>query len=190
MSESNAPSSKKAFYKRWWFWALAVVVVIIIASSGGDKDLSSTATTASQKTAQAEVTYKLKDEAPAGDLTFVANSITKKKTVGSGYFAKTSQSGTYAIVNVTVKNTGKETITIDSSLFSMFDSQGREFKYSIDGQTAYMTAGKDNFFLKQVQPGLSATGEIIFEIPEDTAGLKLSVRSGVFSSKKAVINLE
>lgn len=34
------------------------------------------------------------------------------------------------------------------------------------------------------------TGDVVFEIPEDATGLKLIVKSGIFSSKKATIDLE
>lgn len=91
---------------------------------------------------------------------------------------------------MTVKNNGSDTITIDSSLFSLTDSQGREFSHSNDGQTALIMSGSNNFFLKQVQPGLSATGDIVFEIPTDASGLTLTVKPSIFSGKKASINLE
>jgi hypothetical protein len=62
---TNAPSTKKPFYKRWWF--IAIVVVIVLAGLGkamsGDKngDKSATSTTASQSATTPEKT----SEAPA-----------------------------------------------------------------------------------------------------------------------------
>ena len=192
MNENN--KEKKPFYKRWWVWVIAIIFVIIVSSSGGD-DKSNTSTSGeegskTQAVSKTEQSYGLKQEAPAGDLIFTANSVTKKKTIGSSVFAKTSQSGTFVIVNMTLANKGKETLTTDSSLFELMDSEGRTFENSRDGQAAVMLGGNDNFFLKQVQPGLSATGDVVFEVPSDASGLKIVVRAGAFSSKKATINLE
>jgi hypothetical protein len=172
------------------FGAFIVLIIVIAAASGGSSSNSTNSGSSGSGTATAETSYTLKEEAPAGDLSFTANTVTKKATIGSGYTAKSSQSGTYFVVNVTVKNNGNETITIDSSLFSLTDNQGREFSHSNDGQTALMMSGSNNFFLKQVQPGLSSTGDIVFEIPTDTSGLKLTVKPSIFSGKKATINLE
>lgn len=180
MSEDK--KEKKPIWKRWWLWAVVILVLLIAAcSNGGNKDNNNSG---SGSTNSEATTYGLNQEAPAGDLSFTVNSVSKKKTIGSAYTSKTSQSGTYALIDVTVKNSGKDTITIDSSLFSIVDNQGREFKYSTDGQTAYTMAGAENFFLKQIQPGLSVTGVVVFELPEDATGLQLIARAGVFSSKK------
>lgn len=190
MSDSTKP--KRPWYVNCLlvFGGFIVLIIIIAAASGGGSDSSGDSSTNTDTSVVAKTSFALKEEAPAGDLTFTANSVTKKKTIGSSYFSKTSQSGIYAVVNVTVKNNGMDTITIDSSFFSVTDNQGREFSYSTDGQTALMSTGGDNFFLKQAQPGLSATGEVVFEVPEDAAGLALTVKPGVFSSKKATISLE
>lgn len=170
------------------------MIIIIAAASGGSssEDNSTTGSNnSSSKAGSTETIYTLTDEAPAGDLTFIVNSATKKTSVGSGYFVKTSQSGTYLIVNATVTNKGTETITIDSSFFTLTDGQGREYSSSSEGQTALSTSnGSIDFFLKQVQPSLSATGEVVFEIPKDATDLKLNVKPGLFSSKKAIINIE
>ncbi|MCR4314254.1 MAG: DUF4352 domain-containing protein [Candidatus Uhrbacteria bacterium] len=171
---------------------IVLIIIIAVASSGGSStDSSDNGSTGNGGTNSAsETAYGLEQEAPAGDLIFTANSITKKATIGSSYSAKTSQSGTYLLVNVTVENSGNETITIDSSLFSLTDSEGREFSHSNEGQTALIMSGSNNFFLKQVQPGLSSTGDVVFEIPTDATGLQLTVKPSIFSGKKATISLE
>lgn len=193
MSDSSKP--KRPWYVNCLlvFGGFIVLIIIIAAASGGgpSTDSSNSNSTGDNGTSSTSATtYGLKQEAPAGDLTFTANSISKKTTVGSSYSAKTSQSGTYLLVNVTVENNGNETITIDSSLFSLTDSEGREFSHSNEGQTALIMSGSNNFFLKQVQPGLSSTGDVVFEIPTDATGLQLTVKPSIFSGKKAVINLE
>ena len=192
---SDVTKAKRPWYVNclFAFGAFIVLIIIIAAASGGGSstdDSSGGSDDSSKNSATVATTYALKEEAPAGDLMFTANSMAKKQTVGSGYFAKTSQSGTYLVINMTVENNGSDTITIDSSLFTVTEDEGREFSHSNDGQSALITNGTNNFFLKQVQPGLSATGDIVFEVPEDATGLQLIVKPSIFSTKKATINLE
>ena len=191
MSDSSKP--KRPWYVNCLlvFGGFIVLIIIIAAAGGGSSSDSSDGSSSDNGSNSAtETTYGLTEEASAGDLAFTANSITKKTTIGSSYSAKTSQSGTYLLINVTVENNGNETITIDSSLFSLTDSEGREFTHSNEGQTALIMSGSNNFFLKQVQPGLSSTGDVVFEIPTDATGLQLTVKPSIFSGKKATINLE
>lgn len=191
MSDSSKP--KRPWYVNCLlvFGGFIVLIIIIAAAGGGSSNDSSDGSSSDNgSNSAAGTSFGLQQEAPAGDLIFTANSITKKTTIGSSYSAKTSQSGTYLLVNVTVENNGNETITIDSSLFSLTDSEGREFSHSNEGQTALIMSGSNNFFLKQVQPGLSSTGDVVFEIPTDASGLQLTVKPSIFSGKKAVINLE
>ena len=181
---------KKPLLKRWWFWAIAVFVLIIIVSvSGGESpSTDSTGSSDTRSSAPAQTAFGVGDEATVGDLTYKVNSSSEKSSVGSSAFAKTTE-GKFVIVNVTVRNNANETKTIDSSLFKMKDGAGREFDYSTEGNTAHMLSGGEDFFLQQVQPGLTVTGEIVFEVPADSDNLQLRVRPGIFSSKYAEINL-
>lgn len=192
MSDSTKP--KRPWYVNCLiaFGAFFVLIIVIGVASGGKSTSTSGTDSANSgtSTAATPADYKIKEEAAAGDLHFMVNSITKQKTVGSGYSLKKSQSGTYAILDVSVVNGSKDTVTIDSSFFNLSDSEGRKFTNSTDGQTALMLSGGDNFFLKQVQPGLGVRGNVVFEIPEDATGLKLTVQSGIFGTEKATIDLE
>jgi hypothetical protein len=67
------------------------------------------------------------------------------------------------------------------------DSQGRKFDRSIEGQTAKgLSQGKVDLFLQQVQPGLSVTGEIVFDLPDDASDLKLLVKGSMFGTEKQI----
>ena len=86
-----------------------------------------------------------------------------------------------------IENKGKETVTIDSSMLQITDNQNRKFDRSIDGQTAKgLAQGKVDLFLQQVQPGLSVTGDIVFDLPADIQEAKLIVKGSLFSPGKEI----
>ncbi len=191
MSDSAKP--KRPWYVNclFAFGVFIVLIIVIAAVSGGKSSTSGNDSTGSDTGSNAAAAdFKLKEDAAAGDLHFMVNSMTRQKSVGSGYSLKKSQTGTYVILDVSVTNESKDTVTIDSSFFNLSDSEGRKFTNSTDGQTALMLSGGDNFFLKQVQPGLGVKGSVVFEIPENATGLKLTVQSGIFGTEKATIDLE
>lgn len=93
----------------------------------------------------------------------------------------------FYIITLKIENKGKETKTVDSSMITLTDSQGRKFDRSIEGQTAKgLSQGKVDLFLQQVQPGLSVTGDIVFDIPKDATGLTLNVKGSLFGSAKQI----
>jgi hypothetical protein len=49
-----------------------------------------------------------------------------------------------------------------------------------------MAEGKTDFFLQQVQPGLSTTGDLVFDIPAHDTGLKLLVQGSLFSDGQTI----
>jgi hypothetical protein len=171
--------------------AIAVIIVIgIVASAaGGSKSSSSsspstpsnsgTAQTQDQTQSPAPTMAKLNQPVQSGDLSFIATQITNAKSLGNDFMKKDAQ-GTFKIVTLKISNTGKETKTVDSSMIKLKDGQGRTFERSIDGQTAKgLSQGKVDLFLQQIQPSLSVTGDIVFDIPADATNLKLEVQGGL-----------
>ncbi len=168
---------------------LVIILIVIISSSSGNKNKgTNTVTTqgSNNKTTQTETIGKIGDAVTANDLSFTATDISKAKSLGSSYSKKEAQ-GTFNVITLTIKNTGKETVTIDSSMLKVIDSQGRKFDYSIEGQTAKgLAQGKVDLFLQQVQPGLSVTGDIVFDLPDDATDLKLIVKGSMFGTEKQI----
>jgi hypothetical protein len=97
--------------------------------------------------------------------------------------------GKFVIVQVTVLNNDKESRMVDGSMFKLVGSDGTEFSaYS----EADMYINSDlGFFLEQVNPKMTRTGKIAFEVPADASGLQLEVSSGLGWSggEYEVINL-
>ncbi|PED42282.1 hypothetical protein COK98_02730 [Bacillus cereus] len=60
------------------------------------------------------------------------------------------------------------------------DDQGREFSNSSKAQIALHVSDKDSKLLfEKLNPGLSQTGKIIFDVPKDAEGLILKARDGM-----------
>jgi hypothetical protein len=167
---------------------LALVLIGMVSSSGSKNAGTTTNTSGSPKNEakKDQPIVKIGEAVQANDLSFTVTDTTKAKSLGNSYTKKDAQ-GTFNIITLNIKNTGKETVTIDSSMMKITDSQGRTFDRSIEGQTAKgLSQGKVDLFLQQVQPGLAVTGEIVFDLPDDAAGLTLLVRGSIFGSEKQI----
>jgi hypothetical protein len=167
-----------------------VVFIVVIGSSGGSSNTSnSTPTSQEQAKNEAKVIAKIGEVAQSSDLAFTATNVKDYQSLGNSFTRKDAQ-GVFKVITLKIENTGKETKTIDSSMIKLRDSQGRTFERSIDGQTAKgLAQGQVDLFLQQVQPSLSVTGEIVFDIPKDAEGLVLEVKGGLFATA-AEIKLE
>ena len=169
-----------------WTVILALMLIGIVSSAansgkGGTSSGTGTSSSPSSQQPSGAKTGKIGQTVADGDLAFTVNSISTASSVGNSYVAKTAQ-GIYYIITIKIDNNGKDTKTINASDFNVVDSQGRKFDYSNDGQLAMEeSTGTTDLFLQQVQPGLSVTGKIIFDVPKDATGLKLLAQGGLFT---------
>ena len=167
-----------------FFVFILVIIVISATSSGSNKGGSSNGATSAQ-TSQTQ-TAKVGSTVNDGDLAFTVQSVDTAQTVGNSFSQKTAQ-GQYVILTVKIQNNGKDTKTINASDFTVVDSQGRKYDYSTDGQTAMeMTDGSTSFFLQQIQPSLSVTGKIVFDVPASATGLKLMAQGDIFNNPVSI----
>lgn len=187
--------------KQNWFlkhkFMTVVIAIVLIAMLGGKKndntnnpssnDSNSTSKQEQQK--QQKTNFKMNEPAQNGDLAFTVTQLKDAKSLGNSYTKKQAQ-GTFKVITVKIENKGKETKTIDSSMLKLKDGQGRTFERSSDGQVAKgLAQGQVDLFLQQVQPSLSVTGEIVFDIPADATNLTLEAKDGIFG-KAVEIELE
>ncbi len=86
--------------------------------------------------------------------------------------------GRFIIVRVSVSNRQNTAITMDTGLFEILDSSGNVYSASEKGLDV---ATSDNLFLEQINPGLTKTGLVVFDVPQalrlDT--LRLKFRGGM-----------
>lgn len=173
---------------KWGVIVIAAIIFISVISGGDESPSTSSEGESSSKTEdnKEERIVKIRDEVIANDLAFTVTDISQAKSLGSS-FTKADAQGTFNVVTLTIKNVGKETVTIDSSMMKIIDSEGRKFDRSVDGQTAKgLSQGKVDLFLQQVQPGLSVTGDLVFDLPDDATDLKLIVKGSMFGTEKQI----
>lgn len=169
---------------------VVIVLVIAIGSSGGSDSSTSNSGNSNNKQEQTskdeKVMAKIGEVAQSSDLAFTVTGVKDYQSLGNSFTSKDAQ-GVFKVVTLKIENTGKETKTIDSSMIKLADDQGRTFERSIDGQTAKgLAQGQVDLFLQQVQPSLSVTGEVVFDIPVDAQGLVLQVRGGLFATEAEI----
>ncbi|WJE53640.1 DUF4352 domain-containing protein [Bacillus cereus] len=176
---------KKPFYKKWWFWV--IVVIVVIGAAGNDSDKKEEAKQETKKeepkkeeTKKEEPKKELSKEGESSKVKIAVGSVETLESVGNDITNEKAQ-GVFKVVEISITNNQKDAITVDANSFKLVDSQDREFKYSTQAQTAYDIAngGKLDFFLKQLNPGLTQTGKIIFDVPQDAQGLVLKARGGM-----------
>ena len=171
---------------------LIIIALIMIGSNSGNNSGSDNSNKQSKETKSdntsnnSQKVGKVGETISDGDLGFTISAIKNATSLGSTYTKKTAQ-GTFYVLNVKIQNNSNSTKTINASDFSMIDSQGRKYEYSTEGQMA-LTLSQDgtDLFLKQVQPSLSITGSIVFDVPKEATGLKLVAQGGLFSDKVTI----
>ncbi|MFB7142408.1 DUF4352 domain-containing protein [Gottfriedia sp. NPDC056225] len=148
--------------------------MIISLASGGDNTKTSTTAKTEQKSNK-----PLSNTGVSSDVTIKVNGIESKNRIGGAYTKEIAQ-GVFKVVSLSITNGQKDAITLDANSFKLIDDKGREFTYSTSGQTALEIADNSlsDFFLKQLNPGLTQNGKIVFDLPKDAKGLKLQARGG------------
>ncbi|EOD00199.1 DUF4352 domain-containing protein [Caldisalinibacter kiritimatiensis] len=186
-----------------WIGIVFVGLIIIGAIAGGGEEGSdnntssnesttqeaSSESTTETKTAEEPVTeeyFKIGDVVKVGNLEYTVNEVLQADKLGNEYLNEEAN-GVFLILNVTVTNRDKEGRTIDSAMFKLIESDGTE--YDSNGSAAIYIEGNDDFFLAQVNPKLSKTGYIVFDVPTVDSSYALKVTGGFWSSEEELIYL-
>ena len=205
----NVYVKKTPFYKKWWF-ILIIVLIAFGAIKGGSgtnsskqstSSNSSTQVTTSEETVEKKASEETKNTEEAtkaehkigeivkvGDVEYVVNSKSLSQNVG-GEYGKTAN-GIYLIVNVTVKNTGKKSITVTDDFFKLLKG---DTEYASDGAAGLYANEEAKFFLSELNPENSITGNVVFDLSNETAnasGLQLQVQTGIWGTQKGKISLD
>ncbi|MFB5660974.1 DUF4352 domain-containing protein [Alteribacillus sp. HJP-4] len=111
-----------------------------------------------------------------GDLAFTVNEVSEQSEIEHEFFDTLTTEGKFVVIDITVNNNDSEARIIDGEMFRLLGSEETEYKSSTD---ADMNLNDDTgFFLEEVNPNMSTTGKIAFEIPEDE-NFTLQVSSGL-----------
>ncbi len=121
---------------------------------------------------------KIGDTVAAGNWDFTVTKFKCGSTkVGSEYLNKSAQ-GQFCKMSIKVKNNGKQQETLNDSNQKLFDAEGREF--SSDSEASLYEDSDSALFLEGVNPGNTAKGVVIFDVPEDAKILRTELVGGFF----------
>ncbi len=201
---------KKPLWKRWWFWLLAVIALIVIISSAGGGDDTGDDAVASAESGTSdesdastsdEEAAKTEDEAPAeaeaaseygigdavatGDWEVTVNNVESGVSeLGDEYFGTTAQ-GQFILVEMSVANTGSEPSFFFEGDVSLQDADGNT--YSPDSEAGiYAATDNDIMLLEEINPGNTATGVIVYDVPADVSPNVLEFQGGIFDEAASV----
>ncbi len=176
------------------YLAIGVILLVFLAlgCSGSNDTSDNTQSETQSETTQANeqaqvkaepVSYNIGDRVTVGDRAYTITNIRTTAFVGDEY-TKTTATGVYVLVTMTIENTGKESDTMSSGDLKIVDLQGRTF----ESDTNAWATLKDNILLKQIQPGLPVTGETIFDVPKGI-NATLQVTDGGWTTEPVNVSL-
>ncbi|HEA0050391.1 TPA: DUF4352 domain-containing protein, partial [Staphylococcus aureus] len=182
--------------KKGWFWGcggcLVLFILIIIGISACTAGITGNLGGNSSK--ETNKTHKIGETVKNGDLEVTVNSVETMKSVGPS-LAPTNAKGIFVVADVTIKNKGKEALTIDSSMFKL-KSGDKTFEADNTGSMSANQSDngsiENSFFLQRINPDSTAQGKIVFDVSENIANAKdkkLEVISSLFSVKKITFDL-
>jgi hypothetical protein len=130
--------------------------------------------------------YGIGDSLQVGDVVFKVNEIKSTQYVGNEFLNKKTDQQ-FLMVNISVTNKGKETIQTDMDFFKLKGS-GSTFEADSDA-TIYSNDGSE-FIYEDVNPGITTSGWVVFEVPADQKNFKMDVQTGLFGTEKGAIELK
>ena len=174
--------------------ALVIIGGIISVASDGDKPSTAQAPTASATTAPAPakpIVAELSREGVSSDVSIAVTSFTSKESIGDNQFSTAKAQGVFKLVGVSFTNNQKDAITITAASFKLIDDKDREFSSSSEASMALASSSNktETFMLKQLNPGMTIEGVIVFDVPKDAKGFKLKA-SGGMTGKPITLKVE
>ena len=192
---------------KWFGIALALFLVTSVIASMGEEDNTPSSTQSAQTKQSAEqeeteeTTEEVVEEEPeesfgigdtvqAGDLSARVDNVSRASVVESAFSQEVPSTGNYLLVDMTVRNDGNESVTVDSNNFKLVKG---EITYDSDSTaTLYANDDSTSFFLNSLNPAATLSGTVVFDISENSAGdpdLQLEISSNMFFGEKVYVNL-
>lgn len=188
------PKQKKPLLKRWWFWLIVIIVVIAMFSAigGGGEDTAGEdgassaqdekpAGSEAEDDAPAEETtaYGLGDAVEADGWEITVDEVEDGVSSVGDEFLGTEAQGQFVTVALSVKNTDSEPDYFFEDNIKLGDDKGNS--YSADSEAGLYVDENSILFLEEINPGNTARGVLVFDVPEDGSPDRLVFEGGIFS---------
>ncbi len=132
-----------------------------------DKTEEASATENAEETASSEAAKNIafgSEGTIADGLSLIVNNAAEANSISEagGYVTYEPDSGKYAIINVTIKNTSKTSKSLLLNYFNLIDSSGAKYAATviIGADEKYLTADS-------VNPNMDISGNLVFEVPSN-----------------------
>lgn len=99
--------------------------------------------------------------------------------VGSANFGEKAQ-GQFCMINVSIKNVGRDAELFDDSSQKAYDAKGTEF--STDGGAATYVNDENQTFLENINPGNTVRGTLVFDVPRGTKLASVVLHESMFTA--------
>lgn len=148
-------------------------------TSGNSDDATATGTSAPSAKQGEPKSPGIGDVVKDGKFSFKITKVDKGLSqVGEGFNASKAQ-GQYILVHVTVRNIGDEAQLFDGSSQKLIDDKGR--KYDADTGAAVLSLEDSNAFLKNINPGNSVSGILLFDVSKYFRARAIELHDSPFS---------
>jgi hypothetical protein len=175
---------EKPLWRRWWVIGLFILAALaVIGTVFGDppQEQASKATVAPTTAAQASsapTTVSESEPETTAKPATTEGQTDLREPVRDGKFEFVVRSlqcgGTTCRSQVAVKNIGNEAQYMFADNQYLFDAQGRRF-------SADSTASSESLFLQELNPGLDASGTIVWRVPANVKPDHLELHDSAFS---------
>lgn len=182
-----ADKSKNWFARHKILTGILVLVVlgIVVSAAGGGTDTNTNQansgtndTSASEK--PAATTAKIGEAARDGKFEFTVTAFKcGAKTLGDNEFLREEAQGQFCVMDVTVKNIGNEAQTFFTSEQKVKNAQGQEFS---NDTSAEIAVGGGDAWVNEINPGNTAKGKVVFDVPADTTIVSAELHDSSFSN--------
>ncbi len=132
-----------------------------------------------------ETVYSVNQDVTVDYLTYKVTKVETFTEMGTSMFKKETN-GKFIKVYLSITNNAKETKQIFTPRFRIIDNQERKYDRLSDDMmyiSDYLEFGKE------LQPGLTSSGAIVFELPKDSTDLKLIISGDWVSLTEVKISL-
>lgn len=174
-----------------WVVGIFIILGVIgdLMGDDGDSTKGNNSTTASSKvdsevknTDQKEEkkVHAIGEKVEVGKLAYTVSNVetTNELKSDNEYIEPATTDGQFVVIDIEAFNNDKETRMVDSSMFKIKDNQGREFEPTVETEVMMALGDFAHFFLQDINPGISKTGKLVFELPSDATSFSLEVSSG------------
>ena len=159
------------------------VIVAILVSRSSNSNYGSSALTSDQTTQQSAFSVTSGNTTYYGTIVSeVGVAVLGLRDVGpylsGGFEELVKADGKFVVVSVAISNRQNTAITMNTSLFEILGSNGNVYSAS---EKSMEVGTSDDLFLAQINPGVTKTGLVIFDVPQTLSldSLRLRFRGGM-----------